>query len=704
MQIQSSKLGIYTRLLYFRIVFDHSIRLSSSIVTNQRPTMPKINIILANVESGNLALPDFQRGYVWNRRQVRDFFDSLYREHPVGSLLTWLTMRDGIHIELLLDGQQRVTSLYGVIKGRSPKFFSGNERAFRGLHFHAREKRFEFYQPIKMKGDLFWFDVTKVMKAGPGGLMGLINNQFTASTETYDAESKSQIIGQIMENLLKLVGLSNREFHTDQISDDNRDVNEVVEIFNRLNSAGTRLSTGDLALAKISAQWPNVRDHMRKNVEEWEGDGFKFKLDWLLRCVNAVVYGEAAFRYLHRIEKKAFKNGLQKTIEHVDTTLNQISSKLGLDHNRVLFAKYAIPIIVRHLELRKGRFLEQTEWNLLLYWYLRAGMHGRFSGSTEAKIKQSLEKLDGTLGGVERLIAEIGTTWGRSQIIPADFDSWSIGAYSYPILYWMTRVGGAMNFCDGVQLKTGLLGKGSKLQVHHIFPKAVLYKAKYMRPQVNAIGNFCFLTAACNQWISATAPVEPSTRNKGIEDPDLRRIRSEGYFPWVQEKYPGVLESQWIPMDKELWKVENYPDFLDARRQLLASAANKYLADLNPGHIESENVPPLQPDVSPSAKFESHISSADEEDALKKLQDWMASHELPIGEFGYGLMEESEGSGGVIIDLAWPRGLPEDQGRPVALLLNESAETYQTVNQAGYDCYTDIELFKRHVKDKITGE
>lgn len=219
-------------------------------------------------------------------------------------------------------------------------------------------------------------------------------------------------------------------------------------------------------------------------------------------------------------------------------------------------------------------------------------MHGRFSGSTEAKIKQSLEKLDGTLGGVERLIAEIGTTWGRSRIIPADFDSWSIGAYSYPILYWMTRVGGAMNFCDGVQLKTGLLGKGSKLQVHHIFPKAVLYKAKYMRPQVNAIGNFCFLTAACNQWISATAPVEPSTRNKGIEDPDLRLIRSEGYFPWVQEKYPGVLESQWIPMDKDLWKVENYPDFLDARRQLLASAANKYLADLNPGHIESENVPP----------------------------------------------------------------------------------------------------------------
>lgn len=700
MQIQSYKLGIYTRLLYFRIVFDHSIRLSSSIATNQYLTMPTIDIILANVQAGKLALPYFQRGYVWGRPQVRDLFDSLYRKHPVGSLLTWHTQRDGAPIELLLDGQQRLTSLYGVIKGGPPEFFGGEEKAFKGLNFHAIDEKFEFYQPIKMKGDLFWFDVTEVMQAGPDGIDDLIANQFEVFDESLD--TKTQL--RIWKNLTKLIALRQKEFYIDQIADPQKKADEVIDIFNRLNSAGTRLSTGDLALAKISAQWPDVRSEMREIVEDWKTQDFNFTLDWLLRCVNAVVYGEAAFRHLHTTPRTIFEKGLNKTVGHVDTTLNQISNKLGLDHNRVLFAKYAIPIIVRHLELRKGRFLEQTEWNLLLYWYLRAGMHGRFSGSTEAKIKQSLEKLDGTLGGVERLIAEIGTTWGRSQIIPADFDSWSIGAYSYPILYWMTRVGGAMNFCDGVQLKTGLLGKGSKLQVHHIFPKAVLYKAKYMRPQVNAIGNFCFLTAACNQWISATAPVEPSTRNKGIEDPDLRRIRSEGYFPWVQEKYPGVLESQWIPMDEELWKVENYPDFLDARRQLLASAANKYLADLNPGHIESENVPPIQPDVSPSAKFESHISSADEEDALKKLQDWMASHGAPIGEFGYGLMEESEGSGGVIIDLAWPRGLPEDQGRPVALLLNESAETYRTVNQAGYDCYTDVELFKRHVKDKITGE
>ena len=113
----------------------------------------KVVTILTNVELGNLDLPRFQRGYVWKRRQVRAFFDSLYRGHPVGSLLTWVTQRDnGTSTELLLDGQQRVTSLYGVIKGRAPSFFSGDERAFTGLRFHVGREKFEFYQPIKMKG------------------------------------------------------------------------------------------------------------------------------------------------------------------------------------------------------------------------------------------------------------------------------------------------------------------------------------------------------------------------------------------------------------------------------------------------------------------------------------------------------------------------------------------------------------------------
>ena len=138
----------------------------------------EVHGILANVELGKITLPRFQRGCVWKRRQVREFFDSLYRKHPGGCLLTWLTTGDdGTTTELLLDSQQRVTSLYGVIKGGAPAFFSGDERAFSNLRFHAGNERFEFFQPIKMKDDPLWFDVTEVMKAGQDGLPSLLEKK-----------------------------------------------------------------------------------------------------------------------------------------------------------------------------------------------------------------------------------------------------------------------------------------------------------------------------------------------------------------------------------------------------------------------------------------------------------------------------------------------------------------------------------------------
>lgn len=99
----------------------------------------KISTILDHIDSGHMALPEFQRGYVWNRDQVRALFDSLYRRHPVGGLLVWATESKGAThrgdgslaagvVKLLLDGQQRMTSLYGVVRGHPPKFFTATRR------------------------------------------------------------------------------------------------------------------------------------------------------------------------------------------------------------------------------------------------------------------------------------------------------------------------------------------------------------------------------------------------------------------------------------------------------------------------------------------------------------------------------------------------------------------------------------------------
>ena len=141
----------------------------------------KISTILDHIDSGHMALPEFQRGYVWSNDQVRKLCASLYLRRPVGGLLVWATesktathrgdgpMAAGV-VKLLLDGQQRMTSLYGVVRGKPPKFFDGNAKAFTGLCFHLDTETFEFYQPVKMKDDPFWIEVTELMEKGTAGL------------------------------------------------------------------------------------------------------------------------------------------------------------------------------------------------------------------------------------------------------------------------------------------------------------------------------------------------------------------------------------------------------------------------------------------------------------------------------------------------------------------------------------------------------
>ena len=113
------------------------------------------------------------------------------------------------------------------------------------------------------------------------------------------------------------------------------------------------------------------------------------------------------------------------------------------------------------------------------------------------------------------------------------------------MLYLLTRMGESKDWGTGLPLKSSLLGKMNKLEVHHIFPKAQLYKLKHKRPEVNALANFCFQTKQTNLEISDRLPEE--------------------YFPVFEARHPGGLASQWIPADPKLWKLENYSEFLEER-------------------------------------------------------------------------------------------------------------------------------------------
>jgi hypothetical protein len=646
----------------------------------------RISNILDHIDNGHFALPEFQRGYVWNRDQVRSLFGSLYRRHPVGGLLVWATesktathrgdgaLAAGI-VKLLLDGQQRMTSLYGVVRGVPPKFFDGNASAFTGLRFHLETQTFAFYQPLKMQGDPLWVDVTALMQKGVAGL-----GEFVARLN--QQPELAPRLGEWVGRLSWLLGIVDIDLHVEEVTGADKSLDVVVDIFNQVNSGGTKLSKGDLALAKICADWPDARSEMKRALKGWTASGYHFTLDWLLRSVNTALTGEAKFSFLHDKSAEEVQDGLKRAVDRIDTCLNLIGGRLGLDHDQVLFGRFAIPVMVRYLDMRFGA-LDAKERDKMLFWFVQAGMWGRFSGSTESYIDQDLAALEGSDGGLDKLLEQLRLWHGGLRAEPGHFTGWSLGARFYPVLYLLTRMGESKDWGTGMPLKSSLLGKMSKLEVHHIFPKAQLYKLKHKRPEVNALANFCFQTKQTNLEISDRLPEE--------------------YFPVFEARHPGGLASQWIPADPELWKMVNYREFLEERRKLLAAETNRCMEDLLHGDVRwlAWAAKPAQaPIVSAGG-----ITSEAQEEETDILNDWVEAQGLPRGVLAFDFADEVSGEQKAVFDLAWPNGIQEGLSQPAAVLLTQNSETLALASRAGFRCFTDAQDFKDYVeKDMLAGE
>lgn len=631
--------------------------------------MATLDSLLSQIDSGSMLLPEFQRGYVWNRDQVRGLLRSLYLGYPVGGLLVWETETTAEDVRgtdeavgnrtLLLDGQQRLTTLYGVVRGRPPKFFEGDKNTFLGLRFSVEDETFEFYSPAKMKGDPTWIDVTKLFQED--GLKPFID-------EFNDPKYKERF-PEYLKRLSELSNIVKREFHLEKIVGKDKTTDVVVDIFNRVNSGGTKLSKGDLALAKVSAKAPELRNQMREELAVWEKNGFDFNLDWFLRNINAVATGKALFVHLDDVSIVDFKKSLDSTTKYVNVLLNLISSRLGLDHARVLMGRFALPVLSLYLNEHSGKFPNKSEADKALYWYIHVGLWGRFAGSTESMLAQDYEILKKS--GLDGLIKEIERVRGGNLVIsPNDFKVNTMGSRFYPLLYLLTRVGSAQDLLTGITLQKQLLGNLSSLQVHHIFPKKVLKDAGFRRGEINAVANFCFLTQESNLIISKREPKD--------------------YFKQViKEAGEEALASQWIPLDKKLWEIDNYREFLEARRELLANASNNFLESLLTGQADELSLPRL---------------NAPEDEDSKERKAEIDQLIVDLAEFGVvapqtevEIFHPDTQELLTIAEAYWPEGLQPGMGEPVLLELDKRDVDEEKMEDLDMKVFYSIRRLKRYV-------
>jgi hypothetical protein len=222
-------------------------------------------------------------------------------------------------------------------------------------------------------------------------------------------------------------------------------------------------------------------------------------------------------------------------------------------------------------------------------------------------------------------------------------------------------------------LHSHLLGYLSSLQVHHLFPKAVLYEAGYHRSQVNAVANFSFLTQDANLKIGKRRPAD--------------------YFAEAESRHPGVLASQWIPQDPALWQIDRYLDFLAARRELLAKAANSFLGGLRSGGLPA-----------PAESLERLPAAADVPDGRDELTDEVTVLVNELTERGCAepaldseIADPADGRALAVADACWPEGLQTGQGNPVVLVLDTEKVKLDRLRELGYEIFTSIDSLRGFV-------
>jgi hypothetical protein len=285
---------------------------------------------------------------------------------------------------------------------------------------------------------------------------------------------------------------------------------------------------------------------------------------------------------------------------------------------------------------------------------------------------------------LNKLLEQLRLWHGGLHVEAEHFNGWSLGARFYPVLYMLTRMGAARDWGSGLPLKSHLLGKNSSLEVHHIFPKAQLYKQKYERPEVNALANFCFLTKKTNLEITDRLPEE--------------------YFPEVEKKHPGALSSQWIPNDPALWEADRFRDFLAARRELLAAETNRQLLDLLHGDAKWLDGGHRRSIVSPVTQAPGGFVTDDEEELIARMNAWVEGLGFSAGVVCWDHTDPDTGEQKAVFDLAWPNGIQEELSEPVAVLLNEGPEVIALASASGFRCFTDEPSFKQYVRREVLRE
>lgn len=569
----------------------------------QQQNIP-IGTLVDMYKRGELRLPEIQRHYVWRATRVRDLLDSLYRGYPSGSILMWETdeavpTRDFAIAQdnnafagrkLLLDGQQRLTSLTAVLGGALVQV-RGRKRPI-DILFNLEHPEGPPTEALEVEGeeesstvpDDELPDEAEEADDGDQGLQEKFNRRtfvvaaknlasqphWVSVSEVFQTANDAEILEKAgiesfkdpryqkyADRLKKLRAIKDYQYVV-HVLERAMSYEEVTEIFVRVNSLGAKLKSSDLAMAQMSSRWPNLLKELEVFQEECEQSWFTIELGHLVRSIVVFATQQCLFRSVSGTPIEKLKDGWKQAQEGLRFAINFLRTNAGIEDETLLSSPMFIHVIAAVSRIKNNK-LTAKEQNSLLHWLLVANARGRYSrGSTETLLNEDLAILF-RHGDISMLMEPVKRQFGRLHIEPGDLAGRGVNSPLFSLAYLALKASGAKDWYSGLGLSLSHQGKMHFIQWHHIIPKSLLKARGYETGEINEIANMAFITGQTNRRIS----------NKEATEYLVDIVKKQG-----QE----TLESQCVPADENLWSTDAYRDFLAYRRNALAERMNHFIA------------------------------------------------------------------------------------------------------------------------------
>lgn len=533
--------------------------------------MVKLSDLISDIRNRHLVLPEFQREYVWTQEQAKQLIISLFRGYPTGSLLFWKTPNPpelkNISFPLgklgatqvILDGQQRLTTLYLLLTNHIPPYYTVEDikNDPRDLHFDLESGEFQYYQSTRMKNNPTWVPVTACFNTSDEvEVFTVVQKKFPHESNMKEQFKYAELY---TKNITQLRNILNKDYPV-QIVPDSADIDAAIDVFDRVNSLGTKLTDAELALTHVTGKWPSARRAMKEKIQELASKRFSFDLTFMIRSLVGVVHGRALYEVIHRTERDPLLEGWEKLkniLDYLITVLPDaayIHSTADLSSTNVL-----VPLIV-YLAKHDGKFPDDKELKRCIHWLYAAIMWSRYSSQTDQKLDHDISIIQRGDSPWKDLVNAIIEQRGRIEVKPSDLEGRGIQHPLYRMMYIIAKRQNAVDWFNGAPLSTPF-GTAYAINNCYIFPYNLLYKSGKYHPEnrlhkelVNEIANRAFLTASSEATLGETDPSQ--------------------YLGLVEKKYAGALAKQFVPLNQSTWKIENFEGFLAARRKLIADAIN----------------------------------------------------------------------------------------------------------------------------------